>query len=83
MEARTLFLLERATARMLMDSMLQQHLIFKGGYVALRVYQSPRFTSDIDAIIKGIPPEDAIQRIKNSVNSTVLANLADSAQHRR
>lgn len=68
METRTLFLLERAVARMLLDSLLQDHLIFKGGYVALRIYQSPRFTSDIDAVIKGLPSEEAIQRIKNAID---------------
>ncbi len=38
MEMRTLFLLERATARLVLDTKLGEHLIFKGGYVALRVY---------------------------------------------
>ncbi|HET9240375.1 MAG TPA: nucleotidyl transferase AbiEii/AbiGii toxin family protein [Oligoflexus sp.] len=68
METRTLFLLERAVARILLDSLLQDHLVFKGGYVALRIYQSTRFTSDIDAVIKGLSPEEAIQRIKNAVD---------------
>lgn len=68
METRTLFLLERAVARMLLDTWLQNHLVFKGGYVALRIYQSPRFTSDIDAVIEGLPSEEAIQRIKGAVD---------------
>lgn len=71
METRILFLLERATARMLLDQVLQQHLIFKGGYVALRVYKSPRFTSDIDAVIKGFSPEEAVQRIKVSIDKDI------------
>lgn len=75
METRILFLLERAAARMLLDSLLQQHLIFKGGYVALRVYDSPRFTSDLDAVIKGLPPEEAIQRIRTALGS----DLGDGA----
>ena len=67
MEMRTLFLLERATARLVLDTKLREHLIFKGGYVALRVYQSPRFTRDVDALIQGMSSEEAIARIRASM----------------
>ena len=71
MEARTLFLLERAAARMVLDPELYEHLIFKGGYVALRVYQSPRFTSDIDALIQGLPIDEAIRRIRAALDEDI------------
>ncbi len=71
METRILFLLERATARMLLDPILQRHLVFKGGYVAVRVYKSPRFTSDIDAVITGIPSDEAIRRIKTNIDQDI------------
>ena len=40
----TSFLLERLVARIVSDSQLYEALIFKGGYVALRIYKSKRYT---------------------------------------
>lgn len=53
MQTLTLFLLERATARLLADLFLHKNITFKGGYVGLRVYSSPRFTTDLDAVLSG------------------------------
>lgn len=47
---KTQFLIERAVARLMKDEDLKKSLIFKGGYVGLRVYDSPRYTVDLDAI---------------------------------
>lgn len=47
----TEFLLERLTARLVADPALASRLIFKGGYVSLRIYDSPRFTIDLDALL--------------------------------
>lgn len=47
-----LFLLEKAAQRMTNDELLAKHLVFKGGYVGVRVFNSPRFTKDIDAVIR-------------------------------
>lgn len=47
----TSFLIERLVARFVTDEILSSSLVFKGGFVALKVYDSPRFTVDIDAII--------------------------------
>lgn len=60
----TIFLLERAIVRMMTDTKLHDHLIFKGGYVSVRVYDSPRFTIDIDTILRGLSQEEAIEKIK-------------------
>ena len=46
----TEFIIERAVARLMKDQILEKHLVFKGGYVALRCYESPRYTVDLDAI---------------------------------
>lgn len=46
------FLLERLTARLVADRTLAGRLVFKGGYVSLRVYRSPRYTTDLDALLK-------------------------------
>lgn len=47
----TVFLIERLVARLVADKKLSQHLVFKGGFVGLRVYGSPRYTIDLDALL--------------------------------
>lgn len=47
----TAFLIERLVARLVADKRLSQHLVFKGGFVALKVYESPRYTIDLDALL--------------------------------
>ena len=43
----TAFILERLVARLIADEEFQQHIVFKGGFVGLKVYNSPaiRLTS--------------------------------------
>jgi predicted nucleotidyltransferase component of viral defense system len=62
------FLLERAVARLIYERELKEHLCFKGGYVALRVYGSSRFTKDVDALIMHTNKENAIEKIKLAMN---------------
>jgi hypothetical protein len=64
----TLFLLERAAARLVAAPQLTKHLVFKGGYVSVRIYHSPRFTTDLDALIRGIDAEKAVQEVRNSLS---------------
>ena len=59
-----LFLLERAAARIASDPILDQRLVFKGGYVSLRIYGSRRYTSDLDASVHNLNLEMARERIK-------------------
>ena len=47
----TSFLIERLVARLIADKSLRQHLVFKGGFVGLKVYDSPRYTVDLDALL--------------------------------
>ena len=47
----TAFLLERLVARFVSDKSLDRHLVFKGGFVGLRVYNSHRYTVDLDALL--------------------------------
>ena len=51
-EILTQFLIERAAVRLVSDPILYQRLVFKGGFVGLRVYGSPRFTTDLDAVVQ-------------------------------
>jgi predicted nucleotidyltransferase component of viral defense system len=61
------FLLERAVARLIYERELKEHLCFKGGYAALRVYGSSRFTKDVDALILQISKEDGIKKIRQAM----------------
>lgn len=64
----THFLLERAAYRLLLDEVLSRHLIFKGGYVSVRVYNSPRYTTDLDAVAHVSLSRDAVEsRLKGAM----------------
>jgi len=47
----TIFLIERLLARFVANKKLGSCLVFKGGFVGLKVYGSPRYTIDLDAIL--------------------------------
>ena len=50
----TIFMIERLVARLVSNKQVSQKLIFKGGFVGLKVYESPRYTIDLDAsLLKG------------------------------
>lgn len=49
----TIFYIERMLERFLTSPILLRALVFKGGFVQNRVYGSPRFTIDLDAVLKG------------------------------
>lgn len=65
----TIFLLERAVARLVADQVLARCLVFKGGYVSVRVYDSPRFTTDIDAVLHGLNQTSALEKIREQMAS--------------
>lgn len=48
----TEFLLERLAVRLMGSPDLANRLVFKGGYVSLRIYDSPRYTIDLDALLR-------------------------------
>jgi predicted nucleotidyltransferase component of viral defense system len=47
----TAFMIERLVVRLVVDKFLNRHLVFKGGFVGLRVYNSERYTIDLDALL--------------------------------
>ena len=69
----TEFLLERLLVRLLHDPVLSSQLIFKGGYVSLRVYHSPRYTIDIDALLK----QGDFSKIKDLAKKAAEKELGD------
>jgi len=63
----TEFLIERLLARLVDDSQLREKLIFKGGFVALRQYKSPRYTVDLDAISHKVLAKNMPELIKSAI----------------
>lgn len=70
-QALTIFLLERVAVRLLLDEVLVRGLVFKGGYVSVRVYDSPRHTTDLDVLARGVAAAEAEPRIKTSMAKDV------------
>ena len=65
----TEFLIERLLARITSDKKLFESLVFKGGYVGLRIYDSPRYTIDLDALLIKSDIPSTLTRIKQSANT--------------
>ena len=53
-EIRVIVALERAVARLQYHKELAEHLVFKGGFVLLKMFDSERFTRDADALAVSI-----------------------------
>ena len=64
----TVFLIERLVARLTANKNLADRLVFKGGFVGLKVYDSPRYTVDLDALL-----------VKSNIEET-LVMVEDQAQ---
>jgi len=58
----TEYLLECVVRRLVAAKDLASKVTFKGGYVCARVYNSPRYTTDIDLTIHGISAEVALKK---------------------
>ncbi len=67
----TEFLLERLLARLVVSQKLASRLIFKGGYVGRRAYGSPRYTTDLDVLLKGTQIESLQTDIIHAVESDI------------
>lgn len=74
----TVFLLERFVARLLADETISGHLVFKGGFVGMKVYRSPRYTTDVDAIARGIE----LNKLSISVSRLAERDIGDGAWFR-
>ena len=66
----TSFLLERLVVRITSSKKLQDTIIFKGGYVGLRVHDSGRYTTDLDAIITSPEVRDTLMAIRTEAEKT-------------
>ncbi|OFZ25210.1 MAG: hypothetical protein A2381_12275 [Bdellovibrionales bacterium RIFOXYB1_FULL_37_110] len=72
-ELRIVTALERVVIRIESHPELSEHVIFKGGFVLFKVYNSSRFTRDIDAIGKNID----IEKIKKLIPVALEKNIDD------
>ncbi|MEQ1664936.1 MAG: nucleotidyl transferase AbiEii/AbiGii toxin family protein [Bdellovibrionales bacterium] len=67
----TIFLIERLVARLISDKSLAQHLVFKGGFVGLKIYESPRYTVDLDALLVKSNIESTLKLVKQKAESNL------------
>ena len=65
----TVFMIERLVARLIADKHLASHLVFKGGFVGLKIYESPRYTVDLDALLVKSNTEETLERVKRQAES--------------
>jgi hypothetical protein len=63
-ELETVFLIERLVARLTADKKLATHLVFKGGFVGLKIYESPRYTIDLDALLVKSNIDETLELVK-------------------
>jgi len=74
----TAFMLERLVVRLIADETLHRHLVFKGGFVGLRVYNSFRYTVDVDALVINANVRSTLERVRQKAES----NLEDGVWFR-
>ena len=63
----TEYLIECLVRRLTASEDLANKAVFKGGYVALRVYNSPRYTTDLDLSIRNISIDSAIAKARTLI----------------
>lgn len=63
------FLIERMLARIVSNKALMNKLVFKGGYVSAKIFNSDRYTRDLDAILEQGNMRNTIKTIKEVVSS--------------
>jgi hypothetical protein len=75
----TVFVLERLVARLVANKELSKRLVFKGGYVGLKVYESLRYTVDLDALLIKSDIETTLKLAKEKAE----ADLEDGVSRSR
>lgn len=65
----TTFLIERLLARIVVHDQLRNSLVFKGGFVAMKIYDSPRYTVDLDALLLKSNIQQTLERVQSAAES--------------
>lgn len=68
-EIETVFIIERLVARLIADKNLANRLVFKGGFVGLKVYESPRYTVDLDALLIKSNIDETLELVKQQTET--------------
>lgn len=74
-DLRVILALERAVARIEADNRLAESLIFKGGFLLLKSIDTTRYTRDVDALAKGITPQDVTSLVKQALENNMHDSL--------
>ena len=72
-ELRIILALERIVARLTSAKELEKHLVYKGGFVLMKLLGSSRFTRDLDALGVGIEKADVARLVPKALEK----DLAD------
>jgi predicted nucleotidyltransferase component of viral defense system len=67
-ELRMVVALERAVARIEKHPRLSSHIVFKGGFVLLKITDTDRFTRDVDALALGISRKAVPKLVDEALN---------------
>ena len=78
----TSFLIERLVARLTAHAYLNQNLVFKGGFVGLRVYHSSRYTVDLDALIVDSDSQITLTQARKLAESDLNEGFGSSSKNR-
>ncbi len=70
----TEFLIERMLVRLVTSPQLGAAFIFKGGYVGRRAYGSPRYTVDLDALLRS----GSISTLQREIVESAERDIGDS-----
>jgi len=65
----TAFLIERLVARLIANETLRKSLVFKGGFVGMKIYDSPRYTIDLDALLLKSNIGQTLEQTKTAAES--------------
>ena len=68
-ELTTDFLIERMLVRVVNNKTLFDKLVFKGGYVAVKIYSSSRHTRDLDAVLEKGNIKQTVELVKKAVST--------------
>ncbi len=63
--------LERVVARLLTRNLLRENLIFSGGFVMFKTFESNRFTLDLDAIIRSVSTKELNSEIESALKTDI------------
>ncbi len=67
----TAFLIERLLARIVSSEALRNSLVFKGGFVGMKIYESSRFTVDLDALLLKSNIKQTLERVREAAESSL------------